>query len=110
MIDSTGGLTRDEINKKINVLIFGIDQLEIKLRRKIADEAGNYQVQYKAPLLRSVQRLLSLEQNTSLFELLPVKEGTSPRTEIETGEKHSSGISGESGSPDLFCKPHSVLN
>lgn len=112
MIDQkyTGGLTRDEINEKVEILIFGIDQLETKLRRRIADETGSYRDQYKAPLLRSVQRLLRLEQNTSLFSLRPKELRSGQKQEINTDAVSASTISETIGSPDLFSKPRSMVN
>jgi hypothetical protein len=112
MIDQkfTGGLTKDEINEKVDVLILGMDQLENKLRRRIADETGSYRDQYKAPLLRSVQRLLRLEQSTSLFTSHPEVLRPGQKANIDTGAASPSKISETSGSPDLFGKPRFMVN
>lgn len=67
----SSGLTRNEITDKVDHLIFDLDQLEKKYRRRITDETGKYQEQYRTLLLRPAARLLRLEQNHTLFELHP---------------------------------------
>jgi hypothetical protein len=98
----SGSLTREQINEKLSGMIFDIEQLQKKCQRRLIDETGDYQGQYRKLLLRSVGRLLSIERNSALFDLPPVRPD-------ETGKHGASNVPVQARGEALLFHPSQTM-